>query len=306
MSKTRWSISRRVAGALRQIGAAAPALLVLAGCTDALPTERPQPELPPFSIHDRAETRTEALALLHEPAHITVHGSTIRWTGVINQRNVGALRREARMAREPIDALVINSLGGETEAGKVLGDWVHDNGITVVVHDVCFSSCANYAFTAAPRKIIRAGAIVAWHGSEQQARFIAEARGVSIGGYADQVVEERIDGLELERGRAFSEDERDAFRNDSWSVAMRAFVIRGDDGSEQRFLDRIGVRVEALVYGLMRGRYERYRGSEAAGWTFRIGDMAAFGIDDVAYEGEAEYPSAAAMERYQVLLLSLD
>lgn len=306
MSKTRWSISRRVAGALRQIGAAALALLVLAGCTDALPTERPQPELPPFSIHDRAETRTEALALLHEPAHITVHGSTIRWTGVINQDNAGALLREARKAEEQIDTLIINSLGGQTTAGKTLGDWVHENDIAVVVHDVCFSSCANYLFTAAPRKIIRAGAIVAWHGSEQQARFIAEARGVSIGEYADQVVEERIDELEIERGRTYGEDERDALRGASWATALRAFVIRGDDGSEQRFLDRIGVRVEALVYGLMRGRYERYRESEAAGWTFRIGDMAAFGIDDVAYEGEAEYPSAAAMERYQVLLLALD
>lgn len=300
------SMPRRFSVALRQIAMAAIALFALAGCTDAVPAERPQPELPPFSIHDRAETRTEVLALLHEPAHITVHGSTIRWTGVINQENAGALLREARKARERIDTLVINSLGGQTVAGKLLGDWVHDNGITVVVHDVCFSSCANYVFTAAPSKIIRAGAIVAWHGSEQQDRFIAEARGVSIEQYADQVVEERIDDLEIERGRAFSEDERDALRDDSWSVAMRVFVVRGDDGSEQRFLDRIGVRVDALVYGLMRGQYERYRESEAAGWTFRIGDMAAFGIGDVAYEGEAEYPSAAAMERYRVLLLALD
>ena len=296
---------RRLRAAFLRFAAASALLLAAAGCTDALPSASPQSELPPFSVHERASTRTEWLALLHAPAHVTLHGSTIRYTGVITQENAGALLRIARRSPEPVDELVINSLGGHTAAGKIMGDWVHENGIAVAVHDVCYSSCANYVFTAAPRKIIRDGAIVAWHGSEQQQRYLAEALGLSIEEYADREIEEQIDLLEDERGRAYGEEEREAERNADWASSLRASLI-ADDGSERRFLDRIGVRVEALVYGLMRGRYEAFIDSGAAGWTFGIDDMAAFGIGEVDYEGEGGYPDAAAAERYRVLLFALD
>ena len=296
---------RRIRAALLPLVAAVLPLLAAAGCTDALPTASPQAELPPFSVHPRAATPTERMALLLAPAHITLHGSTIRYTGVINGENASALLNRARRAPEPIGTLVINSLGGQTTAGKTIGAWVHENGVTVAVHDVCYSSCANYIFTAAPRKIIRAGAIVAWHGSEQQERYLAEALGLSIEEYADREIEEQIDRREAERGRAYSEEEREDLRNGGWATALRAFLL-SDEGSEQRFLDRIGVQVEALVYGLMRGRYDIYLDSESAGWTFGIDDMAEFGINEVTYEGEGEYPSAAAAERYLVLLFELD
>jgi len=39
--------------------------------------------------------------------------------------------------------------------------------LTLEVRDYCFSSCANYVFTAAARKIIRPNAVVAWHGNYQ-------------------------------------------------------------------------------------------------------------------------------------------
>ena len=295
---------RGLRAALLPLIAALAPLLAAAGCTDALPTASPPAELPPFSVHARATTEAEQLALLHAPAHITLHGSTIRFTGVIHAENASALLNRARRAPEPIDTLVINSLGGSTISGKTIGDWVHENGIAVAVHDVCFSSCANYIFTAAPRKIIRDGAIVAWHGSEQQRHYLAETLGLSLEEYADREIEEQIDQREAERGRAFSEEEREDLRNSGWAAALRAFLLF-DDGSEQRFLDRIGVQVEALVYGLMGGRYDIYLESESAGWTFGIEDMAAFGIDEVTYEGKGEYPSAAAAERYRVLLFRL-
>jgi len=46
-----------------------------------------------------------------------------------------------------------------------LGLWVFRQKLTLEVRDYCFSSCANYVFTAATRKIIRTGAVVAWHGN---------------------------------------------------------------------------------------------------------------------------------------------
>ena len=50
--------------------------------------------------------------------------------------------------------LSIRSKGGPTDAGIELGRWVHARGLTVKVMEYCFSSCANYVFPAAPRKLV--------------------------------------------------------------------------------------------------------------------------------------------------------
>jgi hypothetical protein len=61
--------------------------------------------------------------------------------------------------------LVIDSPGGEVEAGIALGRWVFDHGMDLVVTGECLSACANYVFTAARRKTVRPGAVVGWHGN---------------------------------------------------------------------------------------------------------------------------------------------
>ena len=49
-----------------------------------------------------------------------------------------------------------------------IGLWIFDHELDVIVDELCFSSCANYIFTAGKNKIIEKDAIVGWHGSEQQ------------------------------------------------------------------------------------------------------------------------------------------
>ena len=61
----------------------------------------------------------------------------------------------------------------------MIGEWVFDHQLDVIVDELCFSSCANYIFTAGKNKIIGKDAIVGWHGSEQQDLFIAAGHGVS-------------------------------------------------------------------------------------------------------------------------------
>ena len=70
-----------------------------------------------------------------------------------------------RVQDQKIQRLIITSSGGEVLAGIELGHWVYRQQLTLEVRDYCFSSCANYVFTAAADKIIRPGAIVAWHGN---------------------------------------------------------------------------------------------------------------------------------------------
>lgn len=71
----------------------------------------------------------------------------------------------ASVQDRPVTRLVITSGGGEVAAAIALGQWVFDHRIDLEVAEYCLSSCANYVFTAARRKIIRPGAVVAWHGN---------------------------------------------------------------------------------------------------------------------------------------------
>jgi hypothetical protein len=77
----------------------------------------------------------------------------------------------ARHRGERVERVVVNSMGGDVEAGIRLGNWIVDRGADVEVDTFCGSSCANYLFAAGRRKIIDADAIVVWHGSIQEKRF---------------------------------------------------------------------------------------------------------------------------------------
>ena len=69
------------------------------------------------------------------------------------------------VAGNDVGRLVITSNGGHVEAAINLASWVFEHRVDVEVRDFCLSSCANYVFPAGRRKIIRDGAIVAWHGN---------------------------------------------------------------------------------------------------------------------------------------------
>lgn len=273
---------------------------VLAACTDPIPTA---PLQPTRATPEDDETRARRYArVLRDEARITIDGSVVRFTGVLNPDSVERFFRRLGPVRDQIDTLIINSRGGVTTSGRRIGDWVHQNRITVIVQHVCFSSCANYIFTAAPRKIIRADAIVGWHGSEQQYRYLAASREMTLDELIGEQVEEGFYWQELIEGREIDEEERARMR-----PSLRESMVRrvSDYEAEQRFLDRIGVSVEALVYGLMPARYDRWIASETAGWTFRIEDMARFGIHNVAYDGDGDYPSPFTDPRLPLIVFKV-
>ena len=269
------------------IAAALLLAAIFVGCVDPIPTAPPRTAI---AMPDDHETRARRYAnVLRDDARITVGGSVARFAGVLNPASVERFFRRIGPVRDQIDTLIINSRGGVTLSGRRIGDWVYQSRITVIVDHVCFSSCANYIFTAAPRKIIRANALVGWHGSEQGHRYLAASRGITLDELIDEQVEESFYWQELIEGRKIGEDERARMRPSRREERVRAV---NNLAAEQEFLDRIGVSVEALVYGQMPGRYDRWVASKADGWTFRIEDMARFGIDNVTYEGEGDYPSA--------------
>jgi hypothetical protein len=98
-----------------------------------------------------------------EDVAITIEGTTVTYVGTISEKN--AERFLSRVKGKTLTTLVINSGGGEINAGMEIGSWVFDNQIDVVVDGVCMSSCANYVFPAGRFKTITEGSIVGWHGN---------------------------------------------------------------------------------------------------------------------------------------------
>ena len=64
--------------------------------------------------------------------------------------------------------LVIFSGGGDVYLGMQLGEFIFDNKLDVEVNKFCFSSCANYIFTAARNKYLHKDSVLGWHGSSWQ------------------------------------------------------------------------------------------------------------------------------------------
>ncbi len=60
--------------------------------------------------------------------------------------------------------IVLQSGGGDVDAALDMADRVLEKQATVVVYNVCFSSCANYLFPAGVRKIVLPHSFVGWHG----------------------------------------------------------------------------------------------------------------------------------------------
>ena len=62
-----------------------------------------------------------------------------------------------------------------------------------------------------------------------------------------------------------------------------------------------------MVYGFIPDQFDHYMSHDRhiRGWTFSIEDMAKFGVDNVTYEGNGEYPSEKAIENFPVAVLNV-
>lgn len=60
--------------------------------------------------------------------------------------------------------LLIDSIGGDGEAGLAIAKEIRKRNLLVVVNKYCLSSCANYIFVGARRKSLSPGAILGFHG----------------------------------------------------------------------------------------------------------------------------------------------
>lgn len=225
-----------------------------------------------------------------DPARIWIEGDALHYYGSISVASQDAfLAFVATEDASGVQRFVVNSLGGDTNSGRVIGRWIFSAGLDVEVDAICFSSCADYIFPAGAGKIIRPASFVGWHGSEAQYDVIAESTpgqsGVDLErealraalipvlpeGASSEVIEQAID-----QQMAFSDISRE---------------------DEANFFDVIGISSEFTLHGMRPGNIEAWRESGRAGWTYSLADMQRLGLRSVVFLGEGDYVTSSQVTR---------
>jgi hypothetical protein len=97
---------------------------------------------------------------------LSVHQNSITFSGMLHDQSVSEIVAALQGVPEPARAtLVITSSGGFDEAAVVLGEYIQEKNVRVVVKDRCISNCANFVFLVAKTKSTLDRSIVGFHTS---------------------------------------------------------------------------------------------------------------------------------------------
>lgn len=80
-----------------------------------------------------------------------------------------------------VETVLVNSVGGEVSTALDIAELIERRGLRVAVSSVCASSCANYLFAAAQRRVVLPGGLLLWHGGvtdEGAAQIEAQLRAI--------------------------------------------------------------------------------------------------------------------------------
>jgi hypothetical protein len=153
--------------------------------------------------------------------------------------------------------LAIRSRGGDVMHGMALGSWVHAHKLDVKVMEFCMSSCANYVFTAAGRKIVGSAATIAFHGGLSSMSFT-------------------VGGSDKEAYAAMTQQQKDDYMA-TLRKSMEPAVAK-----EAAYFQSIGVRQEITTYG-QQAKFKAIMAANdnTSGWTYSQEGFRRFGVEDI-------------------------
>jgi hypothetical protein len=157
--------------------------------------------------------------------------------------------------------LAIRSKGGPTTAGMELGKLVRKHQLTVKVLEYCFSSCANYVFTAAPQKLVSNFAVVGYHGGLSSTNFEPDAEQKAV-----------FEALPAEQRAAARQQFDDAIK----------LALAPQMEEERKYFQEIGVQQRITTLGQSLAHTEPdHPNSKSIGWTFSVEDFARLGVKNI-------------------------
>jgi hypothetical protein len=216
-----------------------------------------------------------------EPAQVFIDNGELNYIGLISpESNRQAFSLYAAQDKKPT-VFHIRSGGGNTDAGIELGKWVHQEGVTVKVLEFCFSSCANYVFTAARNKIVSNFAVVGYHGGLSSADFTPDK---------DQEA----------MFAALPAAQRDAARTQFLDQLKASITPKIQ--AEKAFFDAIGVQQRVTTLGQTPYYEQRYANTEAIGWSYSVDNFARLGVKNITVVNPPWKPRSIASSRFVFLV----
>jgi hypothetical protein len=192
-----------------------------------------------------------------EPADIKVINDTLFYKGAITDLMVLQALELARGSEVKITNLYIDSGGGSSRSGIIFGNWVYKNKIKVTVDNLCFSSCANYIFTAANGVYVKKNSLIGWHGGAFQKHFTVPMR------WYEYAIPNRQAKKEVYI----------ALRKELW------------EKEETAFFDMIDVDQKITTYGQL-SENNCQNLTRANGWNYSVNDLKNMGVNNITMEDD--------------------
>lgn len=213
-------------------------------------------------------------------AKVWLDGTSLHYTGEItpeqNQQTKGLLEQSK------VERLVIQSGGGNVDAGMDLAELMLEHQLDVVIDKFCFSSCANYVFIAGNHKYIQPKAILGWHGNAASAKW------------PDQDIDAMLPELKGDRSA------------EKWLQLRHHYdqVIQRAAAREASLYQRLGVDPTVLTIGLLPELKAAAVKQKARGWTMSIALLQAKGVKHICTTAQQWQPRSA--KNFPLLVLDAE
>lgn len=165
-----------------------------------------------------------------------------------------------------------------------LGRWVRANEVTVKVMEYCFSSCANYVFTAAPRKVVSNLTVVGYHGGLSSSTFAL-----------DDEQEAMLNAMPVEQ--------RLLLRKKIEQSILQATATQAD--AERLFFSAMGVQQRITTLGQVLNDRPDVNNDKSIGWTYSVEDFSKLGVHHIRVINPPWRPTFVNTEK-TVTLLKVD
>lgn len=225
---------------------------------------------------------------------VTIKGNTLTYIGGINDTGLNALSAAVRnLRRGQVTRMVVNSGGGDTNAGIYIGSIIADLKPHLTIEVGCFSSCANFIAPAAASITIRENAFLGWHGNDRGFEIVAAQNGMSL-----------RDHLRT----TFAGQVKDGNDKDGNPVGLEAYLdemvatVQKLVAKEAALYQRIGLADDTFAVCGVGSRFDNRLSGEQLGWGFSIADMARLGLPPVKYQGRGPYEESPAFRRWLIQL----
>ena len=224
----------------------------------------------------------------------------ISYKGPINIAAYEKIKSIYDDAKKKPTKLKINSLGGSSLAGILIGRFIHENSLDVIVDKNCHSSCANFVFTAAREKVISHHALIVFHGGSFQ-KNIKRQRILLIEGEVQKIPisfnnqgKEAIASFsdnELKISKYFPKYENSCSKD--YLISTDIFIEKRVEkctaflqNIERNFYIMLNVDPMISYYGQQNEYEELYKSYKYIGFYYDLDSLSNMGVKNISIRGD--------------------